>query len=111
MQAVNHTIARHVAGGTTEADRAFLDDLLFDAFRAAAHVPRVHLFCGRGSVYLERDVLPFARFLEELGRPAELELADFADHVPDLGVHFPPYLTSRLSSLLAAYSGSDATAD
>ena len=100
MQEENLGIARHVAGDVTDVDRAYLDGLLFEAFRAAAAPPDVHLYCGSGSPYRDRDVLPLVRFLDELGIPVDLELGDHSEHVPDLGIHFPGYMTRRMEPLL-----------
>jgi hypothetical protein len=100
LQDENLDIARHVAGGAATDDGEFLDNLLFDAFRHADPLPSVHLFCGRGSLYYERDVRPLSRFLAQHGVPCEVELGDFADHVPDLGIHFPAFLTRQLGALL-----------
>ena len=36
----------------------------------------------------------------ELGVRYELEVGEYANHVPDLGVHFPDYLTQRLTALI-----------
>jgi hypothetical protein len=93
-------IAAHIAGGTIASDGDYLDDLLFDAFRTSPRPPDVHLFCGQGSAYYERDVLPLSRFLAARSIFCEMTVADFSEHVPDLGVHFPPYLTDRLNRLL-----------
>jgi hypothetical protein len=93
-------IAAHVAGGTEPTDGEYLDSVLFDAFRGCSSPPSVHLFCGRQSPYYARDVLPLTRFFRTLGVTCELTLADYEDHVPDLGLHFPGYLTARLNSLL-----------
>src|SRR3954469_17339924 len=87
-QEENATIATHVAGDASQATSDFLDGLLFDAFRQAEVVPRVHLFSGR-TLYYERDVLPLIRFLDELKIPNELELGDHTEHVPDLGLNYP----------------------
>jgi hypothetical protein len=100
LQEENLDIAEHVAGGTTTEDGSYLDNLVFDAFRRADPAPSVHLYCGRGSPYHERDVLPVTRFLSERGVACELELGDYADHVPDLGIHFPGFLTRQLTALL-----------
>lgn len=94
-------IERHIAGECPIATvPAMLDDLVFAAYRAAPAPPRTHLFSGR-TPYLERDVLPLARFLQGIGTPCEVELSDHLEHVPDLGVRFPPFLRSRLARLLA----------
>lgn len=93
-------IAEHVAGGTSPADGEYLDELLFEALKNSPTPPAIHLFCGRGSPYYEHDVLPLAKFLDEHAIPCELTLADFSEHVPDLGRRFPAYLTQRLTSLI-----------
>ena len=93
-------IALHVAGGDSPEDGQYLDALLFDAFRNATNPPRVHLYCGRGSPYYAEHVLPLCRFLDEIGVAHELELGEYSDHVPELGMHFPGYLVSRLTALI-----------
>jgi hypothetical protein len=102
LQRENLTIARHVAGETDEEAGDRLDALVFDAFRAADPAPRVHVYSGRGSPYYQRDVVPLLHLLDELGLPWNLELGDHSDHVPDLGLHFPRYLSRKLVELLAA---------
>lgn len=93
-------IAAHIAGDTTPADGEYLDALLFDALANSPDPPRVHLFCGRRTTYYGHDVLPLTRFLDEQQIQFELSVADYSEHVPDLGVHFPGYLTERLNLLL-----------
>jgi hypothetical protein len=100
LQEENLAIAAHVAGGTSAADGEWLDGLLFEAMRASAAPPQVHLYCGRDSPYHDRDVAPLMRFLGELGARADLTLGDHTHHVPELGLHFPGYLTATLASLL-----------
>jgi pimeloyl-ACP methyl ester carboxylesterase len=100
-QETHSEIQCHIAGDIPVAEvPAMLDDLVFAAYRAAPAPPRTHLFSGR-TPYLEHDVLPLARFLDGIGAPCELELSDHREHVPDLGVRFPPFLRSRLERLLA----------
>lgn len=103
-----YDIGAHIAGGRSAADREYLDGLLFDAFRVSQQRPRVHLLCGRGSPYREWHVLPLVRFLERLGVPVELELGDYSEHVPDLGRHFPSFLSGRVEMLLAPSESSRA---
>jgi hypothetical protein len=100
-QEENRSIAEHVAGGSSQADSDYLDALLFDALRAAAAPPRVHVYSGRGSPYYDRDVRPLLALLDELDVPWELELGDHSAHVPDLGLHFPAYMVGRVEDLLA----------
>lgn len=95
-------VAAHIAGGITPADGEYLDSLLFKALTASTRPPHVHLFCGRRTTYYEHDVHPLARFLKEHQIPCELTVAEYSEHVPDLGVHFPGYLTERLNSLLGS---------
>jgi accessory secretory protein Asp2 len=102
LQEENLTIAQHVAGATDAEAGARLDALVFDAFRAADPAPRVHVYSGRGSPYYQRDVVPLLHLLDELGIPWELDLGEHSEHVPDLGLRFPGYLTRRLGELLAA---------
>jgi hypothetical protein len=107
VQDGTYNVAAHIAGGVAQADSDFLDEILFDAFRAAARLPDVHLYCGRGSPYLDHDVRPLASFLEQLGAACEVTLGEHANHVPDLGLHFPAYLTSRLAALLSEPAGAE----
>ncbi len=93
-------IAAHVAGGTDPEAGDYLDALLFDALTASSAPPCLHLFCGRTSTYYDHDVLPLQRFLQRYEIPCELTLADYSRHVPDLGRHFPTYLTERLTKLI-----------
>jgi hypothetical protein len=92
-------IAGHIAGDASEASSEFLDGLLFAALRESASPPRVHLFCGR-TPYYEREILPLAAFLEDTGIEHEIEVGDFTEHVPDLGLNYPPFLRSRIETLM-----------
>jgi hypothetical protein len=99
QESVSH-IAAHVAGGTSAEDGEYLDALLFDAFRGAKTPPRVHIYCGRGTPYYALHVLPLCRFLEDIAVACELEVGEYSNHVPDLGVHFPGYLARQLTPLI-----------
>jgi hypothetical protein len=101
LQEDTYDIATHVAGGTSEADGEFLDRLLFDAMRLAATPPTVHLYCGAGGFYHRHHASPLCTFLDQLGLEYKLDLGEHANHVPDLGLHFPAYLTSKISLLTA----------
>jgi hypothetical protein len=96
-----HSIAAHIAGDTSEESANFLDQVIFDALRASSDPPAVHLYCGRGSPYYAREVLPLVGFLDELGIHCKLELGEHDNHVPDLGINFPDYLSRRTRALLA----------
>ena len=91
-----HRIAEHVAGGSSARERAWLDELLFDALRAAPSRPRMQLYCGRESPYRENHIRPL---LLEFGGDCELELGDFGDH-GDIGPPFGTYLLDRLDAVL-----------
>lgn len=102
-QVENLSVAHYIAGSSAQAPCEFLDGILFAALGAAAaegSPTRVHLYCGRGSRYYRRDVVPLIAWLDELGLPSELELGDHDNHVPDLGIHFPPYLARKIAALL-----------
>ena len=60
----------------------------------------MHLYCGRGSRYYGRDVVPLIERLDKLRLRSELELGDYDNHVPDLGIKFPPYLARKIAALL-----------
>jgi hypothetical protein len=100
LQIDTHDIATHLAGGTSAEDRDYLNELLFSAFRQSQAPPRVHLYCGRGSGYYVDQAKALIDVLEPLRIPVELELGDHSAHVPDLGKHFPSFLTARLTTVL-----------
>ena len=102
LQDGTRDIARHVAGGVSDNDRRYLNQLLFGALRDSPAHPHIHLYCGRGSSYYLAQADALIGFLDELRIPAELELelGDYGEHVPDLGRHFPAFLTARLTALL-----------
>ena len=93
-----HTIAEHITGGSSGAERAFLSSLAFDALRAASPAPDIHVCCGRESPYLENHVAPLAELLDELGIRWDLELVDGADH-ETIAASFPGYLIRQLALL------------
>jgi hypothetical protein len=93
--------AEHIAGGASEDDRAFLNEILFDALRAAERPPFVHLYWGRYDRDHERYLEPLVDVLVKLGAPWELELGEWHDHVPELGKHFPAYLRRQLEDVLS----------
>jgi pimeloyl-ACP methyl ester carboxylesterase len=94
-----HTLAEHIAGGSSPEDSDFLDAILFDAFRAAASPPHVHLLCGRESPYYERHVQPLVALLDDLEIGYELTLGENSEH-NDMAIQFPPSLRGRLAGLL-----------
>jgi hypothetical protein len=94
-----HTLAEHIAGGSSPEDSDFLDAVLFDAFRASASPPHIHLLCGQESPYNERHVQPLVALLEDLDIGYELSLGENSEH-NDIAIQFPPYLRRRLAELL-----------
>jgi hypothetical protein len=100
LQDGTYDIASHIAGGVSADDRRYLNELLFRALRDSGTHPHVHLYCGRGSSYYLAQADTLIGVLGELRIPVELELGDYHEHVPDLGRHFPAFLTARLTALL-----------
>jgi pimeloyl-ACP methyl ester carboxylesterase len=99
-----HRLAAHIAGGSSAEDAAFLDGLLFDAFRAADSPPYVQVMCGRKSLYNEAYVQPLVALLDELGCDYRLALVRGSDHVK-VTVRFGAFMRKRLSEILAAPNG------
>jgi hypothetical protein len=100
LQEGTYDICSHIAGGVSEDDRLYLNELLFGALRESEAHPHVHLYCGRGSSYYLAQADALINVLEKLRIPVELELGDYHEHVPDLGRNFPAFLTARLGALL-----------
>ena len=97
-----HTLAEHLAGGSSSEDSDFLDAVLFDALRAAASPPQIHLLCGRDSPYNERHVKPLVALLDDLEVGYELSLSENSEH-DDIKFQFPPYVRGHLAELLETY--------
>jgi pimeloyl-ACP methyl ester carboxylesterase len=92
-------LAEHVIGSSSPQARASLDAILFDALHESGP-SMIHLYCGNQSDHHVRHVRPLAEFLDELGRPYEIELGHDFPH-EELAEHVPAYLTSRLEEMLA----------
>jgi len=92
--------AEWIAGGRSEADRAFLDGILDEAWAEAADLPEVTLMVGTG-IYRERHIDPFLQVSRERGVGCDLQVRDFEAH-DDLRFHFPDFLSE---SMLAVARG------
>jgi hypothetical protein len=101
-----HTIAEHITGGSSSPERAFLSSLVFDALRAAAPAPDVHVCCGRESPYLENHVAPLAEVLDELGVRRDLELFEGADH-DTIAAEFPGFMVRTLDRIASTLPARD----
>ncbi len=97
-----HAIAEHITGGSSGAERAFLNSLVFDALGSAAHPPAVHVMCGRASPYRENHVLPLSRFLDDHGIDWDLELFEGADH-ETIAAEFPSFMVRTLDRIASTW--------
>lgn len=70
----------YIAGGVSQADVAFCNDLLFDLVRKARKVPQMMIHVGRGDHHYKGHVLPFIEHLEQHGFSCELDVGEFANH-------------------------------
>ena len=95
-----HRLAAHIAGGSSAEDAAFLNAILFDAFRAADSPPTVQVFCGRKSPYNERHVQPLVALLDELGCDYRLKMVRGSKH-EKVCSRFGPFMRKRLGEIIA----------
>jgi hypothetical protein len=90
-------VAALVAGGTSPADRDWLDALLFDAVHVAPVAPSLHLQVGRED--LASHVRPLLARLRAWGAPCSIEVADYRQH-RGVVTHFTPYLIHQVEQIV-----------
>jgi hypothetical protein len=75
----NPTLA-YIAGGTSQEDVAFCNDLLFELVRKVKKVPKMLIHVGRGDHHYKGHVLPFIDHLQQYGFSCGLDVGEFANH-------------------------------
>lgn len=95
-------VAAFVAGGTSPADRRWLNGLLLDAVRTARRMPEVEVVVGRDEPAYGRHVLPLLEALQRRTASARPVLVDVGDHPEAGATAFGVHLLDRLIDSTAA---------
>lgn len=70
----------YIAGGRSEDDVAFCNNLLFELVRKAEKVPQILIHVGRGDHHYKGHVLPFIDHLQQHGFTCGLDVGEFTNH-------------------------------
>ena len=89
---------QYIAGGTSQDDVAFCNELLFELVRKAKKVPQMVIHVGRGDHHYKGHVLPFIDHLQQHGFTCELDVGEFANH-GDVS-RYQKLLVSKLTEII-----------
>jgi hypothetical protein len=97
-------VADFIAGGRGDAERAWLNSLLFDAIANSTASPEVRAHIGLGDRHFLHHLLPLVNELADHGHSLRLECLSYTSH-NNLGLYFPGFFFSELADLLDATVG------
>ena len=70
----------YIAGGTSQEDVTFCNDLLFELVKKAEKMPQMLIHVGRGDHHYKGHVLPFIDHLQQYGFSCGLDVGEFTNH-------------------------------
>jgi hypothetical protein len=96
---VTRPVAQYIAGGTSEEDIVYMNQLIRTAIKEATKFPEMHIHVGKGEPHYKNHILPLITILDEKNIQPTLDLADYNSH-SQLVEFFPKYLLNTLKVIL-----------
>jgi hypothetical protein len=99
-QAGHLNVASYISGGADEADRYYLDELLFNILNQPTDIsPAIKILVGNKDHHYVQHVIPLYNVLKDRGYKVILDVEDGVTH-EDLKTSFPPYLVHHVKEIL-----------
>ncbi|MEC1060420.1 heparinase II/III family protein [Bacillus paralicheniformis] len=103
-QAPHKQVAEYIAGGFTEGDCYYLDQILYNILNQPVdNSPNIKLLVGKKDHHLSDHVMPLYNTLKNKGYKTQLDIKENMDHT-GLKRYFPRYLQHHLKLILGIQS-------
>lgn len=103
-QAGHQNIAEYISGNAEDADRYYLDNILYQLLSQPIDVsPKINILIGNKDHHYKNHVIPLYDALMEKGFNVALEVKNGSTH-EDVRTQFPPYLIHHIKTIFGISS-------
>lgn len=88
-------VAKFMAGGDSDKDVAFLNNILKEVIVESKNSPEIFIHLGEGEKHYKRHVSPMIKELELSKKSYVLDLGKYTKH-SEVGLYFPPLFKDRI---------------